>query len=192
MSILHTKQFPEDPNFLESAPLWRRFAAMFYDGILLIAVWFVVTMAYMLLKGMVIGLDDMTALAESGRGVGDPILKSCLFLSTFYFFGYFWTRIGQTLGMQVWRIRVQNPDGFKINWSQSLLRFFTAIASFACLGLGYWWRFWDKERLTWPDRASMTRIYYVPQTAKKTGEAHPEATTGSKNTGARKQRKKRK
>ncbi len=167
MKPTQVKQFPEDTSTLKSAPLWRRFAAMFYDGILLLAVWFVTTMAYLLLKGMVIGLEAMKALAESEKGPGDPLLSICLFLATFYFFAYFWTRIGQTLGMQVWRIRVQNPDGFKINWGQSLLRFFAAMASAACLGLGYLWKFWDKESLTWPDRASMTRVYYIPPEKKK-------------------------
>ncbi len=149
---------------------------MFYDGILLIAIWFVTTMVYLLLKGMIIGLDAMKVLAESDKGPGDPLLTICLFISTYYFFAYFWTRIGQTLGMQVWRIRVQNKDGFKINWSQSLLRFFAALASAACLGLGYLWMLWDKEKLTWPDRASMTKIVYIPSEKNKKsqdGATHP-------------------
>ncbi len=162
MKPSQVKQFPEDPSTLKSAPLWRRFAAMFYDAILVLAVWFVTTMAYLLLKGMVYGAEAMKVMAESERGLADPLLSTCLFLSTFYFFAYFWTRIGQTLGMQVWRIRIQNPDGFKVNWSQSLLRFFTAMASAACFGLGYLWMLWDRDRLTWPDRASMTRVYYIP------------------------------
>jgi len=182
------KQFPEDPSTLMTAPLWRRFAAMLYDSLLVLAVWFVTTMVYLSLKAMVIGVEAMKILAESERGLADPILSSCLFLSTYYFFAYFWTRIGQTLGMQVWRIRIQNPDGFKVNWSQSLLRLFTAIVSAACFGLGYLWIYWDKEKLTWPDRASLSRIYYIPpnRNAKPSSEADEKAPGSDSDKSAKK------
>ncbi|MBU6949896.1 MULTISPECIES: RDD family protein [unclassified Hahella] len=157
-----SNRFPEDPAQLQPAPLWRRLAAMFYDAILLIAVWMVTTMIYMLLRGMVIGSEAMQMEADAGKNIGDPLLSSSLFLATFFFFAYFWRRIGQTLGMQVWRIRIQNPDGFKVNWSQCLLRFFGAAASAVCLGLGYLWVLWDKEKLSWHDRFSLSRVVYVP------------------------------
>ncbi|VAW78142.1 FIG023103: Predicted transmembrane protein, partial [hydrothermal vent metagenome] len=41
---------------------------------------------------------------------------------------------------------------------QALLRFMVAIPSTLLLGLGYFWMLIDRDRLTWHDRYSETRI----------------------------------
>lgn len=38
------------------------------------------------------------------------------------FFGWFWTRGGQTLSMRSWKIRIENLDGSNISWLQTILR----------------------------------------------------------------------
>ena len=43
-----------------------------------------------------------------------------------------------------------------------IIRFFAAIVSFACLGLGYFWIFIDSEKRSWSDLLSQTRILHVP------------------------------
>ena len=111
-----------------------------------------------------IGFDRYAALAEAGKLTTDPLLTSVLFITLYLFFGYFWTRSGQTLGMQVWRIRVENADGISISWMQALLRFMMGWVSWLALGLGYLWMLWDSERLTWTDRFSESRVVAVPKT----------------------------
>ncbi len=81
------------------------------------------------------------------------------------FFGWFWTRSGQTLGMQAWRLRVQQPDGSPISWRQALVRMGGAVLSALCLGAGYWWLLFDRERRTWHDRLSGTRVVLLPKRA---------------------------
>lgn len=134
------------------APLWRRLAAMLYDSLLIAALW-------MLVGGLGVALNG-------GEAVGGPLFKSLLFLVTFGFFAFFWTRNGQTLGMMAWRLRVESHQGGGMSAFQALLRFFTAALSLACLGLGYWWMLWDRECRTWHDRYSETRVVLLPKKKK--------------------------
>jgi len=92
-----------------------------------------------------------------------PLLTIYLFLVCFAFYGWFWTHGGQTLGMRVWNIRVQNREGGGITLWQAALRFVVAIASWALLGLGFLWSLVDKEKLTWHDRYSMTVLVVLPK-----------------------------
>lgn len=135
------------------APLWRRLAAMLYDSLLVVALWFVV-------GGIAVGLN-------SGEAASGPVFKSALFLITFVFFGTFWTRSGQTLGMMAWRLRIETEQGQGISWMQALLRFFMAGASALFLGLGYLWMLFDKQQRTWHDRYSETRVVVLPKPAKR-------------------------
>lgn len=142
------RKFPEDPKTLPPASLLRRLGAMLYDSLLIIAIW-------MLIGGIAVALND-------GKAVQGPFFSSTLFLVTYLFFAGFWTRSGQTLGMQAWRIRIQTEDGCSIGLMQSLIRFFMAMASMLCAGLGYWWMLIDKDKLTWHDRYSETRTVQLP------------------------------
>jgi uncharacterized RDD family membrane protein YckC len=153
--------FEEDPS-LPVAPLWRRLAAIIYDAILMIAIWFVTTMVYMLIKGLIIGSDAMREIAEAKMPTSDTLLTLSLLFVTFLFFAYFWQKLGQTLGMQVWRIRIQTHDGKGINWRQSTLRFLGAAISFTLLGIGYLSVIWDREKMAWHDKLSGSRVVYVP------------------------------
>jgi uncharacterized RDD family membrane protein YckC len=79
------------------------------------------------------------------------------------FFCVFWTRSGQTLGMLAWRLRVERSDGATLTWRDALLRLAGACVSLAALGLGYFWIWIDRDRLTWHDRWSGTRVVVVPK-----------------------------
>ena len=145
-------KFPESPDQLKPATLPRRLAAMLYDSLLVVAIWMVV-------GAIAVALND-------GEAVRGPVFNSVLFLSAFLFFAGFWSRNGQTLGMQAWQLRVQTPEGYPISLMQALLRFFTAAVSLLCLGMGYWWMLFDKEGLTWHDRYSETRVVRIPKPKK--------------------------
>ncbi len=150
------------------AHLPRRLAAMFYDGLLCVALMMVVTLLYQqVLLRLIHGGDRLKALAEAGALDHDPLLATLLLFSVFGFFSLFWTKSGQTLGMQVWSIRVQNADGSAIDLWQALLRFLVALASWACLGLGFLWVLWDKRRLAWHDRYSESRVVQLPKNIHK-------------------------
>ena len=151
-----------------SASLLRRLAAMFYDLLLSIALMMVVTLLYQqIVLRLLYGSEGLKALSESGGLDIDPILSTILLFSLFGFFAKFWTHTGQTLGMQVWGIRVQNGDGSPIDLWQALLRFLIAIPSWLSLGLGYWWMLWDKQQRTWHDIYSETQVVHLPKNVHK-------------------------
>lgn len=140
------------------AGLIRRLAAMFYDFLLCVALMMVVTLVYQQgILRLIYGSDHLRELADRGALIGDPLLSTLLVFALFGFFAKFWTHNGQTLGMQVWGLRVQNRDGSAISLLQALLRFMIAIASWLCLGLGFLWMLWDKDKRTWHDRYSRAR-----------------------------------
>ena len=100
--------------------LGRRLAAMFYDFLLCTALLIVTAFIYKLVWMAFIGEARMRTLTESGALDGDPLLSTILFFVLFGFFAKFWTHSGQTLGMQVWGVRVQNADGSRISLWQAL------------------------------------------------------------------------
>ncbi|MDX1589352.1 MAG: RDD family protein [Oleiphilaceae bacterium] len=159
-------RFPEDPHSLPSAPLGRRLAAMLYDGMLCLAMLIVVTGLYTLVTQQLInaGLVPERAgnVMEASEIGFNPVLFLLLFGSVFWFFGYFWTRTGQTIGMQTWLIRVQNADGSRITLLQVFMRLLLGIASWLAVGIGYIWVLFDKNKLTWTDRFSDSVTVRIP------------------------------
>lgn len=133
------RRFHDAEELLPPASLLRRLLAILYDGLICIAVLLVATWAYTLVAGWAIGWERYEELAEAGALSSDPMLTFFLFLVLYLFFAYFWTRTGQTLGMQVWRIRIENLDGVSISWSQSLRRYVTGALGFfiVLIGLHY-------------------------------------------------------
>lgn len=135
---------------------------MAYDLLLCIALLIVTTLLYKLVAMAVIGEARLRQLSDAGALDHDRLLTTLLGLVLFGFFALFWTRNGQTLGMQVWGIRVQNADGSAISLCQALLRFVGAIASWLCLGLGFIWVLVDRRRRSWPDICSASQIVRLP------------------------------
>ncbi|WP_338473842.1 RDD family protein [Pseudomonas sp. MS646] len=146
--------------------LGRRLAAMFYDFLLCTALLIVTSGAYKMIQMAIIGEEKMRALTEAGTLDGDPLLSTVLLFVLFGFFAKFWTHNGQTLGMQVWCIRVQNADGTAISLWQALLRFVVSIASWLPLGLGFIWALFDKRKRSWHDIYSDTQLVRIPKKTK--------------------------
>ena len=149
-----------------AAGLGRRLAAMFYDFLLCTALLIVTSGIYKMIQMAIIGEDKMRTLTEAGALDGDPLLSTVLLFVLFAFFAKFWTWSGQTLGMQVWRIRVQNADGSAISLWQALLRFVVSIASLLCVGLGFIWSLFDKQKRSWHDIYSDTQLVRIPKKTK--------------------------
>ena len=76
-----------------------------------------------------------------------------------------WHRGGQTLGMRPWRLRVVAVDGGDASWRALLERYAIGTLSLLLAGAGFWWAWIDRDRLTWHDRASGTRLLRMPKKA---------------------------
>jgi uncharacterized RDD family membrane protein YckC len=138
------KKSADKPAY-EPAGLFRRLMAMLYDLLLLLSLLlFATALALLVTRG---ALD-----------YHQPLFRTYLFFVCFFFYAWFWTHGGQTLGMRAWRLRVQRLDGRPITLWQALLRFLAAIPSWALLGLGYLWILVDKNRMALHDRISESVI----------------------------------
>lgn len=69
-----------------------------------------------------------------------------------------WRRGGQTLGMRPWRLRVVDATGGPPSARALWLRYAVGSVSLLAAGLGFWWAWLDRDRLTWHDRISRTRL----------------------------------
>ena len=69
-----------------------------------------------------------------------------------------WRRGGQTLGMRPWRLRVVGAHGGSPDARALWMRYAVGGLSLLAGGLGFWWAWIDRDRLTWHDRISGTRM----------------------------------
>jgi uncharacterized RDD family membrane protein YckC len=140
--------------------LLRRLAAVLYDSLLLLAVLMVATALFLPLTG-----------GEAIDPRRNPALEWCyraaLALLVLGFFGIFWTRGGQTLGMAAWRLRVEREDGRALTWADTARRLAAAALSWLALGLGWLWILVDPQRRAWHDRLSGTRVVRVGKDARR-------------------------
>jgi uncharacterized RDD family membrane protein YckC len=136
---------------MTNAGLSRRFGAILYDGLLVVALMFLGTLPFV--------------AAAGGQPVepGNLGYRLTMLLICFAFFVGFWSGYGRTLGMQSWRLRIETFDGRKPGIGAASLRFFAAILSWLPVGLGFWWQLLDRDRLAWHDRISGTRLRFYPK-----------------------------
>ena len=93
----------------------RRIGSIIYDALLVIAVLAVATLPFLLVVGKTL-VPSMV-----GWWIYSAYLAWQL-LVVIAFFGLFWTRGGQTLGMQVWKLRVEDEQGNLLSWHLVLRR----------------------------------------------------------------------
>ncbi len=136
-----------NPNTSESAAAGfpRRFGAMVYDSLLVVAVALLATVI-----AMVVSRNTLTEHHLA--------FQVYLFLVQCWFFSWFWTHGGQTLGMRAWKIRVERLDGTPVTWGQALPRFTIAWAT---LGVGLLWTLIDRDKQAIYDRITKTRVVRV-------------------------------
>jgi uncharacterized RDD family membrane protein YckC len=136
----------------QNSGLPRRLGAILYDSLLVLALWILVTIAFIAARqGAAVETDD------------NIVYQLCFPILVYAFFVGFWSWSGRTLGMQTWGLRVELPDGRLPGPGVASMRFFAAILSWLPLGLGFLWQLWDKDKLTWHDRLSGTRLMHYPK-----------------------------
>jgi uncharacterized RDD family membrane protein YckC len=136
---------------MSNTSLGRRFGAIVYDFLLVLAVLFLGTLPFV--------------AAAGGEPVepGNRLYQLTMLLLCYAFFAGFWSGYGRTLGMQSWRLRIETPEGRKPNLRQASVRFFAAVLSWLPAGLGFWWQLFDRDGLAWHDRLSGTRLRHYPK-----------------------------
>lgn len=167
----------------ELAGLMVRLYCLVYDGLLLVALW-MITAALL----VPLATPDQAVQQHQVAVIPDQfrqwILFPALVAVTWLFYGYFWTRAGQTLGMQTWRLKVVRADGYRLRWTDAVTRCASACllpivcgligqlvyggpkAVLLSLMLGflanYLWMLWNGRHLTWHDQLSRTVVLRLP------------------------------
>ncbi len=135
---------------------------MVYDSLLVFGVLFTATLPILLLSTSQVPVENNEVMHEVNpvaEGLGFQLYLLVVFIS---FYCWFWRRNKQTLGMQAWRLQVEDFSGQRISIAQCLVRLFGATISLLCLGAGYWWAWIDKDKLSWHDRWSKSQIVLLP------------------------------
>lgn len=141
---------------VQNASVLRRFGAMLYDTLLIVALLMVVT-------ALLLPFTGGEALTQDRLGVFELAYRVLLLAIVVGFFGWFWTRRGQTLGMTAWRLQLRRVDGEAITWGDVFKRLAAALVALLPLGLGYFWIWIDRDHLAWHDRWTNTRVVVLPK-----------------------------
>lgn len=150
---------------LPPAGLFRRLGALFYDGLIILAI-------EMMAAGIVIAiLHALMALGVFHVGqyqdvsdfltqhpVWSPLYTFYLAAVWVYFFVYFWTKAGQTLGMRAWKLQLQNEQGGRITVTQALIRIGTSGFGLANLSVPI-----DPKKRGFHDIWAKTRVVVLPK-----------------------------
>jgi uncharacterized RDD family membrane protein YckC len=137
--------------------------------------------------GLIPGVVGAIFMAQTGHGSpwqSDTALRVFAFVFYGIYFAWFWSRRGQTLPMQTWRIRVETRAGKLPSQGLALARYVAAwvwIAPPALLGTALGWRPWPTlgaigawivlyaalswlhpQRQFWHDALCGTRLVPVP------------------------------
>jgi len=148
------------PPARPSTLLPRRLAALFYDVWPALALWMLVSAVFTV---------GYTLAGHAARENIHPFsgLQWLLWLCCWIVAGIYattsWKRGGQTLGMRPWHLHLRAIDGGPIGTGALWVRYAVGTLSLLCGGLGFWWALVDRQRLTWHDRASGTRLVKLPK-----------------------------
>lgn len=168
---------------VELANAGVRLAAVLYDGLLIIAM-------NAIIAAILVGIATPTEIAEKHQAVVLPdwfrhfVLFPAMVIMTWLFYGYFWRKTGQTLGMQTWRLKVIKPNGQLLSWSDAFGRCAAAMILPTICGLAanvlynnsgafslslvfgfvgnYLWAWINGRGLAWHDQLSATVVIRVP------------------------------
>lgn len=91
--------------------------AMFYDFILLLAVWFASAIPFVIWQGGGFADNDKITLA----------FQIYLIAITYIYLTYFWTQSGQTPGLRTWKLQLVTEDNYILSRHNANLRFLLVV-----------------------------------------------------------------
>ncbi len=139
---------PTDISTPRSLIGWR-LLALFYDLWPATALWMAVAALVLLANGN----QPLAAFSA-----GQIALWCVCWLMTGAYAIVSWHRGGRTLGMRPWKLRLVGLDGARPSLAMLTKRYAVGTVSLLLGGAGFWWAWLDRDRLTWHDRVSGTRL----------------------------------
>lgn len=119
------------------AGFWRRFAAIFIDGIIL---------------GLLISLPIYIFSRNQ------QLARNATSLAWALYSIFMWGIWGASLGKMAMRIKIVGTNGSNISYGTAFLRCIGTIISSIPLYLGYLWMLWDGRKQTWHDKIASTCV----------------------------------
>ena len=103
---------PAELNALPAPKFWRRVSCTLYEQLVLLGV---IALTFLVPN---LGLGILF-------GVSLPSWLTFLYLYTVLgiYFVWYWTKSGQTLAMQTWRVRIIGPGGYNLTRRQAIWRY---------------------------------------------------------------------
>lgn len=130
---------PTNEDALVIAKPLVRLMAIMYDGMLILASLFLVG-TILSVVGTMLFLDVGTTAQEAQRlptWYQNGVMTPAFVLTLVGFYGLFWRKSGQTLGMQTWRLQTVTSGGQLLTWGQSFRRIFSAcLLPLLCATIG--------------------------------------------------------
>lgn len=126
--------------------LIKRYLAVVYEALLLLALALALTAAYVMLVG------------DASHGWKRMGLQSLLWLVMGAYFVRCWVVSGQTLASQTWKLKVIDQDGRLLGTRQAVIRYLAASILLLPAGLTLWWALLDREQQFLHDRLLGSRI----------------------------------
>ena len=143
------------------AGFFTRFIALVLDSIL-------ASILACLVSFLVSPLIGLTAGTDSGvlnliSGTLSFLLIVVLMLFQFFYFGYFWSKNGQSLGMKLVNVKVvRRSEGEPLSFLRAGLRGSVGYwISGLVFGLGYIWAAFDSNKEAWHDKIFDTWVVQV-------------------------------
>ena len=124
----------------------RLFAACVYELLLLVALWMLCTWIFVSLFGSATSPYNLF------------FLRLFLWLASGAYFVWYWSKTGQTLAAQTWKIKLVNQQNATLSIKQALIRYVLASISILAIGLGFIWILVDKDKLFLHDRLLKTHF----------------------------------
>ena len=109
----------DNPEQLPPAPLWRHVFAMLYDTLLVVPLFMAAAAVWVAILGPTESIEKPAVPAALQWASWIVILVA--------FFGIFWRRAGQTLGMQAWRIKLISDSSEPLSWHHVIVRVLGAL-----------------------------------------------------------------
>ncbi len=130
----------------------RRFAALIYDGFLLLALLMIFTFTSLIFT------PGHLAITRETSGAWFYVYRAgeVAVIGAYYVLN--WIRSGQTLGMRAWRLRAVSATGKPMSGQAAVLRFLCGFLAWPPAALGVLWLYLDPEHLAIHDRLSNTRV----------------------------------
>jgi len=126
--------------------LIKRYLAVIYESLLMVALALVLTAIYYMLFG------------DASQGWKRLGLQLLVWGSMGAYFVRCWTVSGQTLASQTWKLKVVNQQGQLLVWQQAVMRYVVGSILLLPAGLTLWWAILDREQQFLHDRLLGSRV----------------------------------